>query len=119
MNVQIVKRRTADKYAFDRTDEIVLEMEAGKAFQVETKDALTGLIGDDSDDPKVRPMTGEHMGKLRMAWPPLCNPVVGPVSGVGTLAGAMEREEYQMVQALTLQKVVGTEYPKERLFAAP
>ena len=45
VNVQIVKCRAADKCAFDRTDEIVLEVEAGKAFQVQTDNALTGLSG--------------------------------------------------------------------------
>ena len=57
-------------------------------------------------------MTGAHLGKLRMAWPPLCNPVVGPVAGIGTLVGAVERAEYQMVRALTLQKVVARSIPR-------
>ena len=40
------------KYAFDWEDEPVLRVAQGEAFQLETDDALSGLIVDDSDDPR-------------------------------------------------------------------
>ena len=47
---------------------------------METEDALTGLIEDDSDDPKVHQFVGDaHVDALKAAWPPKYNPVIGPI----------------------------------------
>jgi len=81
--MQLIKRATVDKYAFDNRDEVVLKVAQGEAFQLETDDALTGLIADDSDDPKVHTLTGGHLARLTRQWPPLYNPVVGPISVEG------------------------------------
>ena len=67
------------KYAFDWEDEPVLRVKQGEAFQLETDDALSGLIVDDSDDPQVHDFTGEHVVSLQSVWPPTYNPVVGPI----------------------------------------
>ncbi|HIF11374.1 MAG TPA: hypothetical protein EYQ81_17045 [Sneathiellales bacterium] len=77
--MQIINRGEVTKYAFDARDEPCLKVAQGETFQVETDDALTGLIVDDSDTPQVHNFTGEHMAKLQEAWPPLYNPVVGPI----------------------------------------
>ncbi len=77
--MQVIKRGTVDKYAFDKRDEVVLRIAQGESFQLETNDALSGLIEDDSDDPKVHSFTGEHLAKLTQQYPPLYNPVVGPI----------------------------------------
>jgi len=77
--MQSIKRGDVTKYAFDARDEPCLKVEQGETFQVETDDALTGLIVDDSDTPQVHNFTGEHIAKLQEKWPPLYNPVVGPI----------------------------------------
>ena len=77
--MQKIKRGEVQKYAFDNRDEVVLKVAQGEVFQVETDDALSGLIGDDSDDPKVHSFTGEYMARLQRQYPPLYNPVVGPI----------------------------------------
>ncbi|MSR13568.1 MAG: hypothetical protein EXR86_03190 [Gammaproteobacteria bacterium] len=80
-------RGKVQKYAFDFRDKPCLRVKQGETFQVETDDALSGMIADDSDKPKVHTMTGAHMAKLQQAWPPLYNPVVGPVYVEGCDAG--------------------------------
>ncbi len=77
--MQSIKRGDVTKYAFDARDEPCLKVEQGETFQVETDDALTGLIVDDSDTPQVHNFTGKHIAKLQEKWPPLYNPVVGPI----------------------------------------
>lgn len=77
--MQTIKRGEVTRYAFDARDEPCLRVAQNETFQIETDDALTGLIEDDSDDPRVHDFTGEHMAKLQAQWPPLYNPVVGPI----------------------------------------
>ena len=78
--MQTIKRgEVASKYAFDWEDEPVLRVAQGEAFRLETDDALSGLIADDSDDPQVHDFTGEHVVAQQSVWPPKYNPVVGPV----------------------------------------
>ena len=78
--MQTIKRgEIPSKYAFDWEDEPVLRVAQGEAFQLETDDALSGLITDDSDDPLVHNFTGEHVVALQSVWPPKYNPVVGPI----------------------------------------
>ena len=67
------------KYAFDWRDDPALRVDQSETFQIETNDALTGLIEDDSDDPVVHDFQSEHVLKLQVAWPPEYNPVVGPI----------------------------------------
>ena len=52
--MQIIKRREYQKYAFDNRDEPALHVTEGETFQVETDDALSGMIDDDSDDPFIQ-----------------------------------------------------------------
>ena len=78
--MQTIKRgEIPSKYAFDWEDEPALRVAQGEAFQLETDDALSGLITDDSDDPLVHNFTGEHVVALQSVWPPKYNPVVGPI----------------------------------------
>ncbi|MDE0378380.1 MAG: hypothetical protein OXI20_03970, partial [Rhodospirillales bacterium] len=69
--MQTIKRgEVPSKYAFDWEDEPVLRVAEGEAFRLETDDALSGLIADDSDEPKVHDFTGEHVVSLQSVWPP-------------------------------------------------
>ena len=64
--MQKIERGTVpSKYAFDWEDEPVLRVAQGEAFQLETDDALSGLIADDSDDPQVHSFTGAHVVALQ------------------------------------------------------
>ena len=86
--MQKITRGSVTRYAFDYHDEPVLEVGLDEAFQVETDDALTGLIADDSDTPTVHRMIDDpHMDALLAADPPLFNPVVGPIYVKGVEAG--------------------------------
>ena len=86
--MQIIKRGEVTRYAFDARDEPVLRVKQEESFQVETEDALTGLIEDDSDDPKVHQFVGDaHVDALNAAWPPKYNPVIGPIWVEGCEAG--------------------------------
>lgn len=77
--MQTIKRGEVTRYAFDNRDEPCLRVKQGEVFTVETDDALSGLIADDSDTPKVHDFLGEHVKALQDQWPPRYNPVVGPV----------------------------------------
>ena len=87
--MQTIKRgEVPSKYAFDWEDEPVLQRGAGgRHFELETDDALSGLIADDSDDPTVHDFTGEHVVALQSVWPPKYNPVVGPIYVEGCARG--------------------------------
>lgn len=86
--MQIIKRGEVTRYSFDYHDEPVLSVDIGEAFQVETEDALTGMISDDSDTPTVHRMVNDpHVEKLLEADPPNFNPVVGPIFVNGCGAG--------------------------------
>lgn len=86
--MQKILRGSVTRYAFDYHDPVVLEVEEGEPFQVETEDALTGMIEDDSDTPTVHRMVEDpHMTKLLQAYPPNFNPVVGPIYVKGCKAG--------------------------------
>ena len=77
-----IKRRKVQKYAFDNRDKPCLRVKQREAFQVETDDALSGMIADDSDKPKVMGFEGRHFADLAKATPGLFNPVVGPMPGI-------------------------------------
>jgi amidase len=74
-----IKRGKVQRYAFDNRDKPCLKVKPGEVFQVETDDALSGMIDDDSDDPYVHGFTDGHFAKLAEATPGLFNPVVGPI----------------------------------------
>ena len=82
-----IKRRKVQRYAFDNRDRPCLRVKPGEAFQVETDDALSGMIADDSDRPKVEGFSGKHFKNLAQATPGLFNPVVGPIYVEGCKAG--------------------------------
>ena len=76
------------KYAFDARDEPVLHVKQEESFQIETDDALSGLIEDDSDNPKVHQFVGDaRVDALNAPWPPKYSPVVGPIYVEGCEAG--------------------------------
>ncbi len=86
--MQKIKRGEVTKYAFDNRDAPVLRVQPGEVFQVETDDALTGLIEDDSDNPTVHQFVDDpHVAALAVAYPPKYNPVVGPIYIEGCEAG--------------------------------
>ena len=85
--MQVVKRREVQKYAFDARDEPCIFVDESEVFQVETDDALSGMIADDSDQPKVEGFDSSHFAKLAESTPGLFNPVVGPIYVQGCEAG--------------------------------
>jgi len=86
--MQKIQHGEVTRYAFDNRDEPVLRVQAGEVFQVETEDALSGLIEDDSDNPVVHQFVDDpHVAALAVAYPPKYNPVVGPVYIEGCEAG--------------------------------
>ena len=82
-----IKRGKVQRYAFDNRDKPCLKVKAGEIFQIETDDALSGMIDDDSDDPFVHGFEDGHFAKLAEATPGLFNPVVGPIYVDGCEAG--------------------------------
>lgn len=86
--MQKIHRGEVTTYAFDNRDEPVLRVRPDEVFQVETEDALSGLIEDDSDSPIVHQFVDDpHVQALAAAYPPKYNPVVGPVYVEGCEAG--------------------------------
>ena len=85
--MQKINRGEVTKYAFDWRDKPVLNVKQNETFELETDDALSGLIEDDSDNPKVHDFLSDHVIKLQGAWPPKYNPVVGPIYVDGCSAG--------------------------------
>ena len=77
--MQHIKRRKVQKYAFDNRDKPCLNVKPGETFRIETDDALSGMIADDSDKPKVEGFAGKHFANLAKTTPGLFNPVVGPI----------------------------------------
>lgn len=87
--MQTIKRGSLPaKYAFDHRDAPVLRVKQGEPFQIETEDAFTGLIADDSDAPTVHELANDaYVAKLMQANPPLLNPVTGPIHVEGCEPG--------------------------------
>jgi amidase len=71
--MQRIEREQARKYAFDWRDEVLLRVERGESFEIETWDASTGYFRSEEDKaiPALRP------GFDR--FPPMANPIGGPV----------------------------------------
>lgn len=85
--MQKITRGKVQKYAFDHRDQPCLRVKPGEVFQIETDDALSGLVADDSDKPTVHSFAGPHFARLAKATPGLFNPVVGPIYVDGCKAG--------------------------------
>ncbi len=85
--MQKIKRCEVQKYAFDNRDQPCLRVKIDEAFQLETDDALSGLISDDSDRPTVQNFASAHFKRLAKATPGFFNPVVGPIFVEGCKAG--------------------------------
>ena len=85
--MQKIQRGAVQKYAFDKNDTPCLRVKENEPFQVETDDALSGMVADDSDSPKVHGFDSEHFTTLAKASPGLFNPVVGPIFVEGCEAG--------------------------------
>jgi acetamidase/formamidase len=87
--MQTIKRGSLPpKYAFDHRDTPVLRVKQGEPFQIETEDAFTGLIADDSDKPLVHKLANDaFVEKLMQGNPPLLNPVTGPIHVEGCEPG--------------------------------
>jgi len=97
--MQRIERGTITKYSFDYNDTPVMKIKAGESFQIETDDALTGLIADDSDAPHVHSIiAGDHIEKLTKAVPPNFNPVVGPIYIDGCEAGDLLSVTVEVVE---------------------
>jgi len=85
--MQKIQRGAVQKYAFDKNDTPCLRVKENEPFQVETDDALSGMVADDSDNPKVHGFDSAHFTTLAKASPGLFNPVVGPIFVEGCEAG--------------------------------
>ena len=95
--MQLIKRGEVTKYAFDWRDEPVLRVAQDEAFQIETDDALSGLIVDDSDSPEIHDFHSPHVLKLQDVWPPKYNPVVGPIYVEGCERGDTLAVEFDWI----------------------
>jgi acetamidase/formamidase len=71
--VQRIPREQARKYAFDWEDEPLLRVKPGETFEIETYDASTGYF----QSPADKAIPARRPGFDR--FPPLANPIGGPV----------------------------------------
>jgi acetamidase/formamidase len=74
-----IPRNIATEYAFDRALPPALRVAPGESFVVETHDAATGFLTREGQSPLDRP----HV----KSWPPLANPLAGPIFVEGTNKG--------------------------------
>jgi acetamidase/formamidase len=79
--MQRIARQLATKYAFDWREEPLLRVASGETFEIETFDASTGYFksGSDLAIPARRPGFDKY--------PPLANPIAGPVFVAGAAKG--------------------------------
>lgn len=97
--MKTIKIDEVRKYLFDARDEPVLRVEQGESFRVETDDALTGLVQDLSDTPKVRdPINDPLSKKLLSSTPAMLNPVVGPIYVEGAERGDVLAIEIETIE---------------------
>jgi amidase len=71
--MQRIVREQARKHAFDWRDEVLLRVEQGEAFEIETWDAGTGYF--QSEEDKAIPALRTGFDRT----PPMANPIGGPV----------------------------------------
>jgi len=76
-----ITREQARKYAFDWRDEVLLTVEPGETFEIETYDASTGFF----KTPEDLAIPGKRPGFDQS--PPLANPIGGPVFVQGAQKG--------------------------------
>ena len=97
--MQTIKMNEVQKYAFDARDEPVLRVKQGETFCIETDDALSGLVEDLSDTPKVRdPINDPRSQELLSRSPPMLNPVVGPIFVDGAERGDLLAIEIETIE---------------------
>jgi len=97
--MQTIKIDEVRKYLFDARETPVLRVKAGETFCVETDDALTGLVQDLSDNPKVRdPINDPLSQKLLSHTPAMLNPVVGPIHVEGAERGDLLAIEIESIE---------------------
>lgn len=97
--MKTIKIDEVRKYLFDARDEPVLRVEQGESFRIETDDALTGLVQDLSDTPKVRdPINDPLSKKLLSSTPAMLNPVVGPIYVEGAERGDVLAIEIETIE---------------------
>src|SRR5438128_1552204 len=79
--MQRIPRDQARKYAFDWEDEPLLRVKPGESFEIETYDASTGYFKSQAD----KALPAKRPGFDR--YPPLANPIGGPVYLEGARKG--------------------------------
>jgi acetamidase/formamidase len=96
--MQTIKLNEVQKYLFDARDEPVLRVRAGESFRVETDDALTGLVPDESDNPQLRDIINDPISKRLLGRSPAeLNPVVGPIYVEGVEGGDLVAIEIESI----------------------
>jgi amidase len=97
--MKTIKIDEVRKYLFDARDEPVLRVKQGESFRIETDDALTGLVQDLSDNPKVRDPINDPLSKeLLSSTPAMLNPVVGPIYVEGAERGDVLAIEIETIE---------------------
>ena len=86
--MKTIKINQVQNYLFDAREEPVLRVKLGESFCIETDDALTGLVPDESDGPKIRDIINDPVSKRLLSRTPVeLNPVVGPIYVEGVERG--------------------------------
>ena len=97
--MKMIKLNEVQKFLFDARDTPVLRVAQGESFRIETDDALSGLVEDLSDNPKVRDPINDPISKALLASsPPLLNPVVGPIYVEGAARGDVLAIEIETIE---------------------
>ena len=96
--MKTIKLNEVQKYLFDARDEPVLRVKLGETFCVETDDALTGLVPDESDNPKLRDIIKDPLSRQLLGRSPAqLNPVVGPIFIEGVERGDVISVEIESI----------------------
>lgn len=97
--MKTIKIDEVRKYQFDGRDEPVLRVAQGESFRIETDDALTGLVQDLGDNPKMRHPIDDPVSKeLLSHTPAMLNPVVGPIYVEGAERGDVLAVEIETIE---------------------
>lgn len=96
--MQTIKLNQVQKYLFDARDTPVLRVKVGETFCVETDDALTGLVPDESDNPVLRHIIDDPLSQQLLGRSPAqLNPVVGPIYVEGIERGDLVAVEIESI----------------------
>lgn len=96
--MQTIKLNQVQKYLLDARDTPVLRVKAGETFCVETDDALTGLVPDESDNPVLRHIIDDPLSQQLLGRAPAqLNPVVGPIYVEGVERGDLVGVEIESI----------------------